>query len=71
MRFVYFKENNDIILYQFLENIPKMEDMIKLKGRKGKVLQVNEMEQNKYEVIVQLEKKVKKQVLVNDKRKRR
>lgn len=71
MRFVYFKENNDIILCQFLENIPKMEDMIKLKGRKGKVLQVNEMEQNKYEVIVQLEKKVKKQVLVNDKRKRR
>lgn len=70
MRFVYFKENNDILLCQVLERVPYVDDHIKLKGRKGKVLRVEEHE-NKTDVFVQLEKKVKQQQLFVDKRKRR
>lgn len=70
MRVVYFIENKEILLCKVLETVPKVDEEIKLKGRKGKVVEVKESE-NKSEVFVQLEKKVKKQLPILDKKKKR
>lgn len=70
MRFVYFIENKDIFLSRILEHVPNVDDEIKIKGRRGKVLRVEEQD-NKVFVYIQLAKKVKKPMLLADKRKRK
>lgn len=70
MRFVYFIENKDIFLSRILDQVPNVDDEIRLKGRRGKVLRVEEQD-HKVFVYIQLEKKVKKPLILDDKRKRR
>lgn len=69
---VHFYEKNNLFISQLLNQIPTEGAEIKLKGRKGKVISVTEIEPNKYHVQLELET-VKKQSLVNnaDKKKRR
>ncbi|MER2031063.1 MAG: hypothetical protein ABS903_18025 [Solibacillus sp.] len=69
---VHYLENNTPVLSQCLERIPEVDEDLKIKGRKGKVVNVVQIEENKYHVHVVLEKIIKKQaLLIDDKKKRR
>ena len=56
---VYFFENKDLVLNQLLKSVPSAGDEIKIKGRKGKVLSVATVDENKFYVQVNLEKVTK------------
>ena len=69
---IHYLENNTTVLSQWLVRIPEVGESIKIKGRKGKVVNVIQIEDNKYHVHVALEKIIKKESLLkDDKRKRR
>lgn len=69
---VHYLENNTPVLSQCLERIPEVDEDLKIKGRKGKVVSVVQIEESKYHVHVVLEKINKKQaLLIDDKKKRR
>lgn len=68
---VHFFENKTIVLSQLLENIPLVNDPIKIKGRKGTVTDVIEVEKNKVHVQVVFEKVNKKRSLTKEIDKRR
>ena len=69
---VHYLENNTPVLSQCLERIPDVDEDLKIKGRKGKVVNVVQIEESKYHVHVVLEKVIKKQdLLKGDKKKRR
>ncbi|MED4531446.1 hypothetical protein [Metabacillus fastidiosus] len=68
---IQFFENNTLVLSQLVNNIPAVDENIKIKGRKGKVLSVKEADRNVIHVHVALEKVVKKQLLLKDDKKRR
>lgn len=57
---VHFMEKNIIVLTQVLRDIPAVEDELKIKGRKGKVISVQETEENGIHVQVEFEKIVDK-----------
>ncbi|MCK1996078.1 hypothetical protein MPH47_02345 [Psychrobacillus psychrodurans] len=57
---VHFMEKNIIILTQVLRDIPAVEDNLKIKGRKGKVISVQETEENGIHVQVEFEQIVDK-----------
>lgn len=71
MKIVHFIEENTVVLCQLLNQLPSENDAIKIKGRKGKVLTVKNVENHILQVYVSLEKRVKNQPLTNDKKKRR
>ncbi|MEW4266977.1 hypothetical protein Q0N30_25090 [Priestia megaterium] len=69
---VHFFENRKLLLSQLRENIPSTGDDLKIKGRKGTVVLVNDIDEKNVHVEVTLEKVVKKNlVLDNAKKKRR
>lgn len=71
---IHFYENNDYVLNQVLRNIPAVDDALTLKGRKGKVLRIEEIKENVYYVFVEFEKVVDKKKLAAEelaKKKRR
>ncbi|MBX9968875.1 hypothetical protein ACFW1J_24985 [Priestia aryabhattai] len=69
---VHFFENRKLLLSQLRENIPSTGDDLKIKGRKGTVVLVNDIDEKNVHVEVALEKVVKKNlVLDNAKKKRR
>lgn len=68
---VHFYENKTIVLSQMLETIPLVNDPIKIKGRKGTVVDVIVVEKNKVHVQVVFEKVNKKQSLTKEIDKRR
>jgi hypothetical protein len=53
-------EKNIIVLTQVLRDIPAVEDNLKIKGRKGKVISVQETEENGIHVQVEFEQIVDK-----------
>lgn len=57
---VHFYENKTIVLTQALRKIPSVDEDIKIKGRKGKVISVNQIEENAYHIYVEFEKVVDK-----------
>lgn len=57
---IYFYENKSRILNQALRRIPSVDEELKIKGRKGKVITVQKMEENIYHVHVEFEKIVDK-----------
>lgn len=61
---VRFFENNSVVLSQFRNQIPSVDENIKIKGRKGKVLSIKEIEENKFHVYVAFEKIVKNNKLL-------
>jgi len=69
---VHFYEKNTLFISKLLNEVPTLGSEIKLKGRKGKITQVTEVEENKYHVHVELEV-LKKVALVSalDKKKRK
>ena len=68
---IHFYENNIAVLSQALNRVPEVEENIKIKGRKGKVVEVVQIEDNKYRVNVTLEKINKAPLLIGDKKKKR
>jgi len=68
---VHFYENKTVVLSQLLRSIPLVDDPIKIKGRKGKVVDVEFIDQNKINVYVIFEIVKKKQPLTKDPRDRR
>ncbi|NGY93588.1 hypothetical protein F3K44_29150 [Bacillus megaterium] len=67
---VHFFENRKLLLSQLRENIPSTGDDLNIKGRKGTVVLVNDIDEKNVHVEVALEKVVKKNLaLDNAKRK--
>lgn len=72
MILVHFLENNSIVLSQLLKNIPSVDENIKIKGKKGKVVSVKNINENTIHVNVMFEKVTKNQpALKDDKKKKR
>lgn len=70
---VYFFQNKDLLLSQYLKKAPAVGDALNIKGRKGKVASVNEVEAGKVHVQLAIEKVVPKgkQVVEDPKKKKR
>ena len=68
---IHFYENNIAVLSQALNRVPEVDENIKIKGRKGKVVDVIQVEDNKYRVNVALEKLVKNTHLLKDDKKKK
>ncbi|WP_413367329.1 hypothetical protein [Lysinibacillus sp. 3P01SB] len=69
---IHYLEKNSSVLSQCLQRIPQVNEDLKIKGRKGKVVDVIQIEENKFHVHVVLEKINKKEaLLVDDKKKKR
>ncbi|WHY03646.1 hypothetical protein QNH29_24260 [Neobacillus sp. DY30] len=56
MLVVHFLENKDILLSQLLKNVPSVGDEVVIKGRKGKVTSVTNMDENEIHVQLFFEK---------------
>ncbi|MGX4608497.1 hypothetical protein [Priestia megaterium] len=68
---VHFFENRKLLLSQLRENIPSTGDDLKIKGRKGTVLLVNDIDEKNVHVEVALEKVVKKNLALDNAKKKR
>lgn len=68
---VHFFENKTVVLSQLLENIPAVNDPIKIKGRKGTVIDVITMVNNRVHVKIAFEKEKKRQTLTKTIEKKR
>ncbi|AHN21677.1 hypothetical protein FCT18_07295 [Lysinibacillus sphaericus] len=66
MHVVHFYENKISVLNQLLIRIPTIDENIQIKGRKAKVVDVIQMNERQYHVIVLFEKISKKQPLTKD-----
>ena len=63
---VHFMEKNITVLTQVLREIPAVDDELKIKGRKGKVLSVQETAENGIHVQIEFEKVVDKKAFIKD-----
>jgi hypothetical protein len=68
---VHFFENRKLLLSQLRENIPSTGDNLKIKGRKGTVMLVNDIDEKNVHVEVALEKVVKKNLALDNAKKKR
>ncbi|MGE1114949.1 hypothetical protein ACQJ0K_24650 [Priestia megaterium] len=68
---VHFFENRKLLLSQLRENIPSTGDDLKIKGRKGTVVLVNDIDEKNFHVEVALEKVVKKNLALDNAKKKR
>ena len=57
---IHFYENKTYVLNQALRNIPSIDDDVSIKGRKAKVLNIEEIKENVYYVYIEFEKIVVK-----------
>lgn len=71
MYHVHYYENKNLLLCQVLQQVPSEGEQLKIKGRKGTVLNVMNVEGDKYQVQVQLEIKKKKAALDDPKKKKK
>lgn len=68
---IQFFENNTLVLSQLLRRIPSIDENLRIKGRKGKVLDVKKIEENLYHVHVWFEPVVKYQPVLKDNKKKK
>lgn len=68
---IHYLENNTPVLSQCLERIPEVDENLKIKGRKGKVVNVVQLEDHKYQVHVALEKIDKTPLMLKDDKKKK
>lgn len=57
---IHFYEEKTYVLNQALRNIPSIDEDVRIKGRKAKVLNVEEIKENVYYVYIEFEKIVVK-----------
>ncbi|MGM0878401.1 MAG: hypothetical protein ACQEWV_27805 [Bacillota bacterium] len=68
---IRFFENNSVVLVQLLKQIPSVDENIKIKGRKGKVLSIKKIEENQVHVNVIFEQVNKNQPILKDTKKKK
>ncbi|MDR6999916.1 hypothetical protein [Neobacillus niacini] len=71
---VYFFENKNLLLTQLLQRVPSVGENLKIKGRKGKVSSVTNVDEQKFQVQIVLETVNKNKlaaVVDNSKKKKR
>ncbi|MDP4086543.1 MAG: hypothetical protein Q8934_18330 [Bacillota bacterium] len=68
---VYFFENKDLLLTQFLKQVPSAGEAITIKGRKGKVSNVNSVDEKRFYVHVTLETVNKNKLIVDNSKKKK
>ncbi|MDZ5471361.1 hypothetical protein SM124_06335 [Bacillus sp. 31A1R] len=70
---VYYYENRNQLLNQLRKQVPSVGEDIRIKGRKGKITNVEQIEENKFNVQVALEtiNKNKLAAVDNSKKKKR
>lgn len=68
---VSFLENKNVLLIQLLKRIPSVGEELKIKGRKAKVLNVENVDDKKVHVQVAFEAVVKKDMKLVDQSKRK
>ena len=71
MVFIHFIESGKKVLTQYVKTVPAVDEPIKIKGRKGKVLRVNQIEDHIIHVHVLYDQIIKKSVLADSKKKKR
>ena len=67
---IHFYEGNTYLLNKALRIIPSVHETVRIKGRNGIVIKVQEMGENRHFVFVELEKLVDKNKLDLKKKKR-
>lgn len=60
MKVIHFYENRTEVLNQFVVKIPTVDEDIRIKGRKAKVIQVNQIDDNSFHIHVVFEMIAKK-----------
>ncbi|WP_339253700.1 hypothetical protein NSQ43_05380 [Sporosarcina sp. FSL W8-0480] len=69
---IHFYENKTYVLNQAMRTIPAIDEKVRIKGRNGKVVDVQQMDENRYFVFVEFEVIVDRSKKVDsDPRKRR
>ena len=68
---IHFFENKSLVLSQLLRHIPSVDENIKIKGRKGKILSVKKIEENLLHVHVKFEQVNKNQQIIKDIKKKK
>jgi hypothetical protein len=71
MVIVHFFEKKNLVLSQLLREIPATDENIKIKGRKGKVLSIEKVNDRLVHVHVHFEQIVKKPLVKDTKNKKR
>ncbi len=71
MIYVHFLENNTKVLTQILQTVPSIDEGIRIKGRKGKVIRVEEIAENIINVHVLYDPIIKRNIAADPKKKRR
>ncbi|HZG70551.1 MAG TPA: hypothetical protein VEY51_03360 [Chondromyces sp.] len=68
---VRFFEKSSLVLSQLLNTVPAVDENIKIKGRKGKVLSMTEIKENLIHIEVVFEELPKKRQVAYDPKKKR
>jgi hypothetical protein len=68
---IHFYENKNLLLSQLLQSVPSVGEEIKIKGRKGKVISVNRMDEKRTQVQVILETVNKNKPIVDHSKKKK
>ncbi|MEH7382195.1 hypothetical protein V7138_17170 [Bacillus sp. JJ1533] len=71
MYVVHYYENKNLLLTQLVQNVPSVDEAIKIKGRKGKVTNVTDIDERNIQVQVVLDRIVKKNAVSDLKKKKR
>lgn len=68
---VYFFEDKNLLLHQYLNSAPTVGEDIKIKGRKGKVSSITRIDEKKVQVQVTIEKASKNKPVIADNQKKK
>lgn len=71
MVFIHFFESGTNVLTQYVKTVPSVDEDIKIKGRKGKVVRVDQINDRVIHVYLLFDPVVKKSLLVDNKKKKR
>ncbi len=71
MYIVTFYEKSALVMSKLTTILPSVDEKITVKGRKGTVVKVDQVDERKIDVYVEFEKVVKKQAVIDDKKKKR
>lgn len=69
MQITHFCEDRKNVLTQLLSNPPSIGEEIKVKGRKGKIIEIRDLENNHIQVNVEFEQIKMRPVIENKKKK--
>ncbi|MCA1030816.1 hypothetical protein LCL95_07280 [Bacillus timonensis] len=68
---VHYFENKNLLLTQLVKNVPTVGEDLKIKGRKGKVLSIHNLDETKVHVQVALEQVNKNKAVLDTNKKKK